>query len=83
MLDMWINFADGVLLVFAVNDRESFDALERKRERIIKTKGDKTCFIVLVGNKCDLENEREITIEAGKSLASSWGAGYIETSATV
>jgi small GTP-binding protein len=83
MLDMWINFADGILLVFAVNDRESFDALERKRDRIIKTKTGKPCSIVIVGNKCDLQNERQVDETTAKNLADSWNAGYIETSATV
>ena len=34
MLDSWINFGDGFLLVFAINDEESFKLLEKK-ERVI------------------------------------------------
>jgi GTPase KRas protein len=82
MLDMWINFGQGFLLVFAVNDRESFDWLTKRRDRILKIKKG-SCPIVLVGNKCDLENERVVSETEGKELAKSWGVSYIETSAIV
>ncbi len=81
---MWINFGEGFLLVFAVNDRESFECLEKKRDRILKLKKGQTCPIVLVGNKCDLdEKERKVKESEGKELAKNWSADYIETSAVV
>jgi GTPase SAR1 family protein len=83
MLDMWINFGEGFLLVFAINDYESFECLEKKRDRILKLKKGQNCPIVLVGNKCDLESERVISQNDAKELARQWNAGYIETSATV
>lgn len=79
LLDMWINYAEGFLLVFAINDEESFKAVESKRERIIKLKG--TCKIILVGNKCDLENERKVKSADASELAKTWGIEYVETSA--
>lgn len=82
MLDTWINFGEGFLLVYAVNDKESFECLEKKRDRILKLKKGQKCPIVLVGNKCDLERERVIPESEAKELARLWGAGYIETSAT-
>ncbi|KAF3612442.1 Ras-related protein RABA5a [Capsicum annuum] len=36
---------------------------------------------MLVGNKCDLENIRAVSIEEGKSLAESEGMFFMETSA--
>lgn len=36
---------------------------------------------MLVGNKCDLENIREVSVEEGKSLAEAEGLFFIETSA--
>lgn len=80
---MWINFGEGFLLVYAVNDKESFEVLSRKRDRILKLKKGQICPIILVGNKCDLERERVISETEARELAKSWGAGYIETSATV
>jgi GTPase SAR1 family protein len=36
---------------------------------------------LLVGNKCDLENQRQVTFEEGKELADNLGVKFIETSA--
>jgi Ras-related protein Rab-11A len=36
---------------------------------------------MLVGNKCDLENIRAVSVEEGKSLAEAEGLFFMETSA--
>ena len=38
-------------------------------------------FKILVGNKSDLEDKRQVTKEKGKQLADSYGIPFIETSA--
>ena len=80
-MDMWISFGEGFLLVFAINDKESFNLLKGKRDRVLKGKHGKGCPIVLVGNKSDLEKERKVTSAEAKQLADEWKAEYIETSA--
>ena len=80
MLDQWISSADGFLLVFAINDLETFEALPAKVRRIQKNDADKLP-IVLVGNKCDLQDERKVTIQQAKDYAKSIKAKYFETSA--
>ena len=52
MLDQWISCASGFLLVFAINDMETFKALDSKFKRIQKNEAEKLP-IILVGNKCD------------------------------
>lgn len=42
---------------------------------------DTTVARMLVGNKCDLEDIRNVSIEEGKSLAESEGFFFMETSA--
>ena len=37
--------------------------------------------MLLVGNKQDLEKERQVLYKDAKALADSWGIEYIETSA--
>lgn len=37
--------------------------------------------MVLVGNKCDLEEERVVVKELGKQLASQFNCAFMETSA--
>ena len=81
MMDMWISFGDGFLLVFAINDKNTFEAIKVKYNRILKGKHNVKCPILLVGNKVDLENDREVTFSDAKQLAESWGIEYMETSA--
>lgn len=83
MLDSWINFADAFILVYAINDQDSFDNLKAKYERIIRNKQGQKVNILLVGNKCDLVNERKVTEETARNTARTWGVGFIEASALV
>lgn len=80
MLDQWVEMADGFILVFAIDDQETFDALKEKINRIKKHE-DKHSPIVLVGNKCDLEDRRKVSKAKAEELAKQIGAKYIETSA--
>ena len=80
MLDQWVTSADGFILVFAINDLETFEALPAKVRRIEKNERGKLPKI-LVGNKCDLQDERKVTMEQAKAYAESIKAKYYETSA--
>jgi len=83
LLNYWISFAEAFILVYAINDRESFDYLDEKRDRILKMKKDVYCPIILVGNKSDLENQRKIQYDEGVNLAKRWGCYFFETSVLV
>ncbi|KAI2643966.1 Ras-related protein Rap-2a [Labeo rohita] len=37
--------------------------------------------VILVGNKVDLDNEREVSSSEGQALAEEWGCPFMETSA--
>lgn len=37
--------------------------------------------MILVGNKCDLEDERVVGKDQGQNLARSWNCAFLETSA--
>ena len=80
-MDMWISFGEGFLLVFAINDRESFELIRGKYDRILIGKHQVKCPILLVGNKRDLENERKVSSDEVKQLADELQIDYIETSA--
>jgi small GTP-binding protein len=82
MLDSWIGFAEGFLLVYAIDDRDSFNEISVKYKRIIKNKlKDKPC-IVIVGNKCDLiDTKRKVEKKEGEDLANSLGLPFLEVSA--
>ena len=80
MLDKWISQASGFILVFAINDLETFNSLKRVIKRIKENEADNLPFVVL-GNKCDLASKRKVTIQQGEELAKLLKAKYLETSA--
>lgn len=51
------------------------------QQQILRVK-DKDYFpIIVVGNKCDLEAERQVSKQEGEALARNFGCKFIETSA--
>ena len=66
------------MLVFSVADKGSIEELDRWKTSIEKFARDDV-FVVLVGNKCDLE--REVSVEEGKEIAIRLDIDYLETSA--
>ena len=81
MLDSWIGFAEGFLLVYAIDDRDSFEEISVKYKRIVKNKSkDKPC-IIIVANKCDLEDKRKVETKEAEELAHSLGVHFLEVSA--
>jgi len=72
--------AQGVLLVYDVTRRESFEYLSSWLEEC-QENGDRNITIVLVGNKCDLTEERVISYEEGKKFADDHGILFLEASA--
>ena len=55
-LDIWINNSDGFLLVYSINDKDSFDGIKMRYEKILKYKKSKKFCSLVVGNKTDLES---------------------------
>ena len=79
--DNYFRSGEGFLCVFSVVDRETFAATSEFREHILRVKTDDHIPFILVGNKVDLEDRREVNSDEAQGLASSWGAAYLETSA--
>ena len=74
-----IKNADGILLMYDITNRESFDAISNWMKGIIDRKGN-DFPIVLVGNKIDKENERDVTKEEGKQLGIKYRISFLEMS---
>ena len=72
--------AHGILLIYDVTNRESFKNLENWLIEIEKNASENVLKI-LIGNKNDLEDERDITPDEGKAFANRNGMQFIETSA--
>ena len=71
---------NGVLVVYDITDRESFENLTSWLIEIEKN-ANKNVYKLLIGNKCDLEDKRKISVQEGKEFAESNGMKFIETSA--
>ena len=72
--------AHGILLLYDVTNKDSFKNLENWLIEIEKNAQEKVLKI-LIGNKCDLNDDREITTEEGKAFALRNGMEFMETSA--
>ena len=71
---------NGILVVYDITDRESFNNLNSWLIEIEKS-ANKNVYKILIGNKCDLEEKRAVTYQEGKDFADSNGMKFIETSA--
>ena len=78
MMDVWISDGDGLILILAINDKETFDILKLRYEKAMKILNGRIYPMILVRNKKDLENERKVTYDEAKSVADSWGIEYID-----
>jgi len=72
--------AKGALIVYDITNKFSFDSVD-KWVQDLNSYGDKNITLLLVGNKSDLEEKRQITKENGEEKAKSFNLGFIETSA--
>ncbi|KAL6209022.1 hypothetical protein ACLB2K_019965 [Fragaria x ananassa] len=72
--------AVGALVVYDISRKTTFESVERWLNELTMH-CDTAVAKMLVGNKCDLEDIRAVTIEDGKSLAEEKGLFFMETSA--
>ena len=81
MRDQYMRTGQGFICVYAVTSRSAFDEITSFREQILRVKDEDKVPMVLAGNKCDLEEERQVTTVEGQDLAKSFGCPFYETSA--
>ena len=70
--------------MYDVTSRDSFDEIDQFHEQILQVKdkaNDEWVPTVLVGNKCDLDEEREVPFSEGSRKALLWKVPFFETSA--
>jgi GTPase SAR1 family protein len=72
---------DGIILLFSVTDKTSFNDLAMNAKPIRRKKDQKWMPILLLGNKIDDEENREVSEASGRKLAKEMGAKYMEISA--
>jgi len=70
--------AMGIILAYAVDDRDSFQNIETWMRQIKQHANENVC-LTLVATKCDMP-ERSVTYDEGKQLAEKYGMTFFETS---
>lgn len=80
--DNYFRSGEAFLCVFSILEPESLSATEELREQVLRVKNDdKGVPFLLVGNKTDLEQRRQVSHETALELARTWQVPYVETSA--
>ncbi|XP_057292986.1 ras-related protein Ral-A-like [Hydractinia symbiolongicarpus] len=81
--DNYVRSGEGFLCVYSVCEPESFANATDFREHILRVKGQtkENIPFILVANKVDLPDKRQVSKEDGEARASEWNIPYLETSA--
>ena len=72
--------ASGILLIYDITDRESFESLSLWLIEIEKN-ASKNVKILLIGNNCDLKDKRQVSYQEGKDFAQNNNMLFFEVSA--
>jgi len=81
MRDVYMRTGQGFLLVYSITSRNSFGEVESYRDQILRVKDVDQAPMVICGNKCDLECDREVTTQEAKESCKLWNIPMFEASA--
>jgi small GTP-binding protein len=82
LLPTYFRKAKGVILVYDITNQKSFESLsERWMAQLNDHANSEDLAKLLVGNKSDLESNREVSIEKAKEFCAEFGMEMLETSA--
>jgi GTPase KRas protein len=80
MREQYMRFSDGFVLVYSITSHRSFEEISTLQKQILRTK-DKDYFpMIVVGNHCDREDERQVGKQEGAALAREVGCRFVEAS---
>ncbi|MBN3275650.1 KBRS2 protein, partial [Polyodon spathula] len=65
----YLSFAEGFVLVYSIDSKESFKRMEALKKDIDRYRDKKEVTIVVLGNKCDLQDQRRVDHEAAQHWA--------------
>lgn len=81
MRDQYMRCGEGFIICYSVTDRRSFQEASEYRKLIGRVRLTQDIPLVLIANKLDLQNQRTVSTEEGRSLAKEFGCPFYETSA--
>ncbi|KAK0410657.1 hypothetical protein QR680_005257 [Steinernema hermaphroditum] len=59
MRDLYIKNGQGFVVVYSITSQQTFHDIKSMRDQIVRVKGTEHVPILLVGNKCDLQHQRQ------------------------
>uniref|UniRef100_V9LEK4 Ras-related protein R-Ras2-like protein n=1 Tax=Callorhinchus milii TaxID=7868 RepID=V9LEK4_CALMI len=83
MREQYMRSGEGFLLIFAINQRGSFDEMSKFHRQILRVKDRDEFPMILIGNKSDLDHQRQVTKEEAEGLARQLKVTYMEASAKI
>ncbi|KAH3874611.1 ras-related protein Rab-8B-like isoform X1 [Dreissena polymorpha] len=85
VIDRYYKGVMGIMLIYDICNAKSFDNIKhhiRSIERHIQIEGAfRDVEIMLLGNKCDIEDERQVHKDTGERFAAEHGMKFMEVSA--
>ncbi|KAJ3436886.1 ras and ef-hand domain-containing protein [Anaeramoeba flamelloides] len=72
--------SQGILMVYDISNMDSFENVKNWSKEV-EDYSDLNLSKFLIGNKCDLEDERSVTTEMGEELGKELGIKFFESSA--
>jgi len=81
MRDLYMKNGQGFIIVYSIIAQSTFKELPDLRDQILRVKDTDQVPMVLVGNKCDLTEQREVSSAEGENLAKKFNCIFMEASA--
>ncbi|KAL4452817.1 hypothetical protein ABPG74_002382 [Tetrahymena malaccensis] len=81
IVSVYYKSAQAAIVVFDLTDRNTINKAHKWIQEVQNNNETKDCKIILVGNKQDKNNERQIKTEEGQEIAKQYKIKYYETSA--
>lgn len=81
MCDQYMRTGEGFLCVYSITSRGSFEEINDFRDQILRVKDADEVPMILVGNKSDLNSDRQVSQSEAENQAKQYGIKCMETSA--
>jgi len=80
MREPYMLSSDGFVLVYSITSRQSLEGILTFQQQILRIKNKDYFPMIVVGNHCDREDERQVSKQEGEAIARSFGCRFVEAS---
>jgi len=81
MREQYMRSGEGFLLVFALTERASYEEIYKFHKQVLRVKDRDEFPMLIVGNKADLDKNRQVSRDECENMAKQLKTPYIECSA--